>query len=168
MRDDLTIALNKRTAHIIATRFHLENERRRNMSRLTEKLQLAGGVANRQSVKIEARADAIIAREAEIEKKTDQAFSPHEAILSEAETALDAVELELTLLSNNPPLEHSTPLPATTDRVTLGPHPDQPEGATAAQGRMPEQTAASQSQGSASASADPRPNGADVLVRAAE
>ena len=46
----------------------------------------------------------------------------------------------------------------TTDRVALGPHPDQPEG----------QQTASQPHGSAIASADPRPNGADVLVRAAE
>ena len=54
--------------------------------------------------------------------------------------------------------EQRSEKPGTTDRVALGPHPDQPEG----------QQPASQQSGSARASADPQPNGADVLVRAAE
>ena len=56
------------------------------------------------------------------------------------------------------PKEPPAEKPDTTDRVALGPHPDQPEG----------QQTASQQPGSASAHADPQPNGADVLVRAAE
>jgi hypothetical protein len=115
-------------------RFTLENERR-NMSRLTEKLKAASQVVGRQTAKIEARADAILAREPLLERHTDQAFSPHEALLYEAEQGVDALGRQLALLSNADPLEHSTPLPAatgaTTDRVALGPHPDQPQGDTA-------------------------------------
>lgn len=72
------------------------------MDRLSEKLAKAAGVAKRQTDKIEARADALIAREADIEKRTDQAFSPHEGILSDAEKGLDAVEAQLRLMSNAP------------------------------------------------------------------
>lgn len=71
-------------------------------SRLAEKLKLAGGVVARQHKKIEDRADAIIAREADIERKTDQAFSPHESMLDAAEKGLDALEHQLAGLSNDP------------------------------------------------------------------
>ena len=114
------------------------------MSRLTEKLKQASGVVGRQTARIEARADAIIAREPQIEAQTDQAFSLHDAMLNEAEKGLDALARELALVSNAPlggygassdaepgpfvPLQGvQTPKPATTERVALGPHPDQPE-----------------------------------------
>ncbi len=71
-------------------------------SRLAEKLKLAGGVVARQHKKIEDRDDAIIAREADIERKTDQAFSPHESMLDAAEKGLDALEHQLAGLSNDP------------------------------------------------------------------
>jgi DNA-directed RNA polymerase subunit L len=134
------------TAHVVAYRFQLENERHSRMSRLTEKLKAASEVVGRQTAKIEARADAILAREPLLEHQTDAAFSPHEALLDEAEQGVDALGRQLALLSNNPPLEHSTPLPASPEV----------------------EPAASQPQGSANAPADPQPNGADVLVRAAE
>lgn len=82
------------------------------MSRLSEKLAKAAGVAQRQTVKIEARADSLIAREEAIEAKTHQAFAPHEAILNDAEKGLDEVEASLRLLSNGAPLEPSTDSPA--------------------------------------------------------
>ena len=72
------------------------------VNRLEEKLKLAGGVAARQSAKIEARADALIAREPLIEAKTDEAFSPHETILNGQETALDTLEHMLAAVSNDP------------------------------------------------------------------
>lgn len=72
------------------------------MSRLTEKLQMARGVVGRQTAKIEARADDLIAREEAIEAQTEQAFSGHESILSDAERGLDALERQLALLSNDP------------------------------------------------------------------
>ncbi len=78
------------------------------MGRLSEKLAAAGAVAKRQHDKIEARADAVIAREADLEKLTDQAFSPHELLLDEAENGLAALEKELAVLSNNPPSKLSS------------------------------------------------------------
>src|SRR4051812_48329990 len=72
------------------------------MDRLSEKLTRAAGVAGRISSKIEARADTLIAREGDLEKRTEQVFSPHEGILADAEKGLDAVERQLALLSNDP------------------------------------------------------------------
>lgn len=72
------------------------------MDRLSEKLKAASAVVGRQTAKIEARADALIAREAAIEAKTDKAFSPHEAVLDDAAKGLDALERQLALLSNDP------------------------------------------------------------------
>jgi hypothetical protein len=147
------LALRRHLAEIIACRFELENERMR-MSRLSEKLERARGVVGRQTAKIEARADAILAQEPLLEKQTDDAFAGHEAMLSEAQKGLDALKRELALVSNDP-LESSgesleelkeawqkdiSPVrvlpdgPAgvgdlnlpKADRVALGPHPDQP------------------------------------------
>ena len=94
--NDITVALAGLTERLIRYRKHVE------MSRLTDKLTQAAGVALRQSTKIEARADALIEREAAIERRTNEAFAPHESILSEAEKGLDEVEKQLNLLSNNP------------------------------------------------------------------
>ena len=71
-------------------------------SRLAEKLKLAGGVVARQHVKIEQRAEQIIAREKVIEAKTDRAFAPHEAMLDDAMKGLDDLERQLAGLSNDP------------------------------------------------------------------
>ena len=72
------------------------------MSRLSDKLMQAGGVARRLTTTIEARADSLIARETELEKRTEEVFSPHESILRDAEKGLQAVERQLALLSNDP------------------------------------------------------------------
>jgi hypothetical protein len=85
------------------------------MSRLTDKLAAAAAVAPRQAAKIEARADTLIQREADIEKQTDQAFLPHELVLDEAENGLIHLEKELRIMSNAPLSASdgsSTPLPA--------------------------------------------------------
>jgi hypothetical protein len=84
------------TLRVIANREQIE------MSRLADKLAQAGGVAGRLTAKIEARADELIAREAAIEKRTDQVFAPHEALMDSAERGLDEVEKKLPLLSNDP------------------------------------------------------------------
>ena len=71
-------------------------------NRLAEKLKLAGGVVARQHKKIEDRADAVIAREPHLEELTDRAFSPHEAMLDQAEKGLSDLERQLAGLSNDP------------------------------------------------------------------
>src|SRR5216683_4518363 len=86
-----------RQARERAERMH---EWRTEMSRLSDKLAQAAGVAKRQTEKIEARADAMIAREASIEARTDKAFSPHEMVLDSHEKELDKVEDALRQLSN--------------------------------------------------------------------
>jgi hypothetical protein len=100
--DQISRAIARLTGLTVGYRLVLENERKFKMSRLSEKLTKAAGVAGRQTVKIEARADSLIAREAVIESKTEQAFAPHEALLSDAEKGLDVVERSLALLSNDP------------------------------------------------------------------
>lgn len=82
------------------------------MSRLGDKARAAAAVAPRQAARIEARADAIIALESGIERKTDEAFAPHEALLSEAETALGDVQHALAMVSNGAPLPVSGGSPA--------------------------------------------------------
>ena len=72
------------------------------MDRLAEKLARAGGVVARQTAKIEARADSLIAREDAIEARTEEVFNPHESILARTEKGLDGLEDKLRLLSNDP------------------------------------------------------------------
>jgi hypothetical protein len=86
------------------------------MSRLTDKLAAAAAVAPRQAAKIEARADKLIAAEADLEQKTSEAFGPHEALLAEAQRGVEDLQHALATMSNMPPLSasdgSSTPLPA--------------------------------------------------------
>lgn len=96
---DIIEALARRTALITAYRNFIKGAQ---VSRLSEKLQRAGSAAIRQSAKIEARADAIIALEAEIEEQTEQSFGPHEAILGEAQRGLDDLKRQLGQMSNDP------------------------------------------------------------------
>lgn len=98
---DITRSLRILTARTIACRFYLENERY-DMERLNEKLKKASGVVLRQTAKIEARADAIIAREQTIEKRTEAVFLPHEQILDSAERGLEDLGRSLALVSNDP------------------------------------------------------------------
>lgn len=75
------------------------------IDRLKEKLAKAAGVGGRVAAKIEAKADALIAREADLETKADHAFAPHEAIADQASASLDEIEAAVNLLSNGgPPL----------------------------------------------------------------
>lgn len=95
---------------------YIAKGKRMGIDRLTEKLERASGVVGRQTTKIEARADAIIAREDAIEKRTEQVFTPHEAMLSAAEKGLDGLDAKLRLLSNDP-LEGSTGSPQAAPEV---------------------------------------------------
>ena len=81
-------------------------------TRLAEKLTKASGVAKRITETIEARADALIARETAIDRRTEDVFRPHEDVLGDAERGLDAAEAALRLLSNGAPLEPSDDSPA--------------------------------------------------------
>lgn len=72
------------------------------LDRLTEKLRRASGVAQRATQKIEERADALLARESVIEKRTHEVFQSHESVLGVAESGLDEAEAALRLLSNDP------------------------------------------------------------------
>ena len=78
------------------------------MSRLTEKLQSASSIVQRVSAKIEARADALIEREKDIERKIHDAFSPHEALMDNHHKDLDDVENALRQFSNEPIAVRST------------------------------------------------------------
>lgn len=110
---DITRELSGLTDRFVAYRFVRLIERGKlDMSRLEEKLAKAAGVVGRQTAKIEARADSLIAREDEIEKRTDAVFTPHESILSTAERGLDGLEDKLRLMSNGDPLQASVASPA--------------------------------------------------------
>jgi hypothetical protein len=91
------------------------------MDRLSEKFARASGVVGRQNAKIEARLDRLIARERDIEQKTDQAFVPHEATLDGLENGLDTVEASLRLLSNGAPLDSSSDSPASPQAAPPSP-----------------------------------------------
>lgn len=82
------------------------------MSRLRDLVAQAAAVAPRQAAKIEERARRIIGMEPGLEDQQDQAFGYHESVLAEAQSSLDDLQHALAPLSNNPPLERSTPLPA--------------------------------------------------------
>jgi hypothetical protein len=99
--DDITAAIADLTDRVIAYRV-LFFSKGRQMDRLKEKLAKAAGVAQRQTTKIEARADALIAREDAIEQRTHAVFEPHERIVGDAEKGLDAVERALGQMSNAP------------------------------------------------------------------
>src|SRR5208282_6332280 len=51
------------------------------VSRVMDKLARAAKVVGSVTGKLETRADAMIAREAKIDAKTEDAFAPHEALL---------------------------------------------------------------------------------------
>ena len=79
-----------------------------NMDRLKEKLAQASGVAARAEAQIEAEADNLIAREAEINKRTKQAFAPHHSFIDSQSKDLDHLEDALQIVSNAP-LSSSAP-----------------------------------------------------------
>ena len=77
------------------------------MSRLTDKLAAAAAVVPRQTAIIEARADRIIAAEADLDARTHEAFEPHEALLAEAQRGVADLQHALATMSNLPPLPAS-------------------------------------------------------------
>jgi chromosome segregation ATPase len=100
--DAITTAILGLTNRVTAYRIYQYGAE---MDRLTEKLQRAGQVVGRQTAKIEARADSLIAREDAIERRTDEVFTPHETILTTAEKGLQGLEDKLRLMSNDPLLD---------------------------------------------------------------
>lgn len=80
------------------------------MGRLEDKMLQASGVAMRVTTDLEARADAVIAREAPILKHaTDWSEAKH-AILDDAEKAITKAENALRLLANDPlPVSETSP-----------------------------------------------------------
>lgn len=71
-------------------------------SRLAEKLKNAAGVVARVQTRIEAKADAVIAREPEFDKLIEESFAPHEAMLDDSGKALDAFQHALAQVTNGP------------------------------------------------------------------
>ena len=100
--DDITQAIVGLTQRITAYRAFCQTERKLKMSRLTDKLQQAGGVVDRVSQAIEADADAVIALEAEVHAKRKEAFSGHFANLQDAKQGLEDLKRKLELLGNAP------------------------------------------------------------------
>jgi hypothetical protein len=102
-RPDITEAIAGLTERLHAYRFvRLIELGDISVDRLTEKLTKAGGVVARVHANIEARADAVIAREGELNDKAVKAFDPHNAMLDDAQKGLDALERQLALVSNDP------------------------------------------------------------------
>jgi hypothetical protein len=88
---------------------------------LKDKLSKAAGVLGRITAKAEARADSVIERETVLEKRIEEAFSPHEALLKDTEKGLDDVERQLALVSNGAPLPESSDTTKLDNKGT--PHP---------------------------------------------
>lgn len=84
------------------------------INRLKDKLSKASGVAQRIATGIEAKADELIAAEDTLKAKTTEAFAPHEAILAEAKSELQAIEDALNLMSNGGPALDPLPGAANT------------------------------------------------------
>jgi hypothetical protein len=72
-------------------------------NRLLEKLNKASGVVKRVTDAVEAKADAVIAREQPILDHADKAFAPHMSGLDQADKQLDQVEDALNQMSNGAP-----------------------------------------------------------------
>jgi hypothetical protein len=137
MDHDLTIALRSRTAHVVAYRFQLENERHESRKKMA--IEIKG-----------LRSDALLAR-ANIDKvraayaRFNQAAPAHaddvDKLASDITSMQSDLEFAATVMGNSdgasgvsqkPPVVGQNIVPETTDRVALGPHPDQPEVADGA------------------------------------
>jgi len=70
--------------------------------RLTDKLDHVDAVFKRIHAKVEARADALIAREGGLMDKIEKAFAPREAMLDQRAADLDKLEASLTQMANDP------------------------------------------------------------------
>ncbi len=102
--DQLTAAVREQNAALQNPYLIEKPSMSRNpFDRLKDKLAKASGVAQRTAIAVEAEADALIAREETLKAKTVEAFSPHKAILDQAQSELDQVENALNQMSNDPP-----------------------------------------------------------------
>lgn len=72
------------------------------MGRLEDKMAQVAGIAERVTKDMEARADAVIEREAKLVTRTKNYFGAKNTILDGAETALEKAERMLALLNNDP------------------------------------------------------------------
>jgi hypothetical protein len=107
-----TLAIERLWLHIIAYRIWRYQRRSYEMSRLRDLVAQAAAVAPRRAASIESRARAIIAAEPDLIAEEDKSFTLHETVLEEAAGALGDLKHALAPLTNNPPSERSTPLPA--------------------------------------------------------
>ena len=136
MLDDLTMAIEKRTAHIVAARFQLENERHESRKKMA--IEIKG---------LKAKAQAARRHLDDLNSAYDrfnEAAPAHASQIGKMAMDLDEMQSDLefasTLMGNSAAdserltegNEQRSERPATTTRVALGPHPDQPEVADGA------------------------------------
>jgi len=67
---------------------------------LADKMQAAAGAAADLAASMEAQADALIAKRAQIENRSRQVFAQHNAVLDMASKGLDSLEAALAPISN--------------------------------------------------------------------
>jgi hypothetical protein len=101
---DITDAITALTDRIVA---YTAVKKVSNMSRLKEKLAQAAAIAPKVTAKIEADADALIAREGELDQRRKLAFAPHNALLDSHNRDLNSLEDALQIISNSDPLDGS-------------------------------------------------------------
>ena len=76
--------------------------RRMEVGRLEEKLARVAGIAQRVTEHVETRADRVLEREPQLLQRSEQVFAAKNALLDDAEKALDRVERAMGLISNDP------------------------------------------------------------------
>jgi hypothetical protein len=86
------------------------------MGRLEEKMAQVAGIAERVTKSLEERADHAIARETFITGCSDRYFKAKNAILDEAQTALNNAERALAIISNG----GGDPLPVSSTSPIIG------------------------------------------------
>lgn len=101
-------SLRALTAHVVAYRFQLENERIANMDRLSEKVSRASGVVGRLTKKFEIKLDELIAREGPVDQRLERTFAMANGHVDDHLRGLDQLEGQLALISNAP-LDGSAP-----------------------------------------------------------
>lgn len=104
---ELTQAVADAADRITAARIVHQMVREGNLERLKEKLARAASVAAKATVSIEAEADSLIAREAQIAQRAQKAFAPHHALLDAHARDLDQLEDALKVIANTDPLQGS-------------------------------------------------------------
>jgi len=100
-REPYTVTLASLTDHIRAAR-----ELRR--MKFMDKMKQAGNVAADLEAYAERKADALIARGAELQAKTDKAFAAHDDRMAQNYDALDRFEHAIDVLGNGAPEDGSS------------------------------------------------------------